>query len=238
MKVNLVKQDGLVCLKSLPSESVNLLFTDPPYGTSRDEFAGSSGTKRKADGLCILHSDRPYIEYIKDILVEAKRVLKPDGSIIMFQGKQYIYETMHACPELLFVDLIVYVQGMRQHLAKTHLASAWTPILWFAKSKDYYSDAQSLRKYFKKEALGPKASIPDVWEDTRGMVQKYYSQKPLTICRMVCELACPKDGLIVDPFLGSGTAAEAAHLTGRRFIGCDVGDQAITATKLRLAKYL
>ncbi len=58
---------------------------------------------------------------------------------------------------------------------------------------------------------------------------------PLSLAeRFVCWF-CPPDGIVCDPFAGSGTTAHAAILHGRRFVGCDVRASQVALTKRRLA---
>ena len=46
--------------------------------------------------------------------------------------------------------------------------------------------------------------------------------KPLELMRWLVRLACPKDGIVLDPFMGSGTTGVAAALEGRRFVGVEM----------------
>jgi len=50
----------------------------------------------------------------------------------------------------------------------------------------------------------------------------------------LCKLACPKGGLILDPFLGSGTTGIAAIKNGRRFIGIEREAEYMAIAKARI----
>lgn len=61
------------------------------------------------------------------------------------------------------------------------------------------------------------------------------NQLPLPLVERIVAAASPPGGLVADPFLGTGTTAEAALRLGRRFWGCDLGARCVTETTVRLA---
>ena len=65
--------DALALLRRLPSESVDLIATDPPYFGVKDSAWDNAW-----------NSDAEFIEWLKTILVEYKRVLAPNGSLYLF----------------------------------------------------------------------------------------------------------------------------------------------------------
>ena len=66
----------------------------------------------------------------------------------------------------------------------------------------------------------------------------YKTQKPLALLERIVLASCPKGGLVLDPFCGCGTAVEAAHKHGRRWIGVDISMFAIEHIKERAAERL
>lgn len=62
----------------------------------------------------------------------------------------------------------------------------------------------------------------------------YPTQKPVELIERIISTAAPKDGLVLDCFLGSGTTAEAAERLGRRWIGIDNAKYAIHLARKRL----
>jgi site-specific DNA-methyltransferase (adenine-specific) len=65
--------------------------------------------------------------------------------------------------------------------------------------------------------------------------QDHPTQKPLEIIERMILASCPPYGLVLDPFLGSGTTAVAASKHGRRFVGFEVNPDYCAAAKRRLA---
>ncbi|MBL0193586.1 MAG: site-specific DNA-methyltransferase [Myxococcales bacterium] len=87
-------------------------------------------------------------------------------------------------------------------------------------------------------------AVGSVWTDCPAMLANtplraegtgYPTQKPeKLLARIVCG-ASAQGGLVVDPFVGSGTTLAVASTRGRRFVGGDVGELAIRTTRARLA---
>jgi len=63
---------------------------------------------------------------------------------------------------------------------------------------------------------------------------KHPTVKPLALMRYLCRLVCPPDGIVLDPFCGSGTTLEAARLEGFQAIGCELNPEYIQDCKERL----
>jgi len=63
---------------------------------------------------------------------------------------------------------------------------------------------------------------------------KHPTVKPLALMRYLCRLVCPPDGIVLDPFCGSGTTLEAARLEGFTAIGCELNPEYIQDCKERL----
>jgi site-specific DNA-methyltransferase (adenine-specific) len=62
----------------------------------------------------------------------------------------------------------------------------------------------------------------------------YQTQKPLGLLERIIKSSCPKEGVILDPFCGCGTAIAAAQKLGRKWIGIDITHLSIALQKYRL----
>mgnify|MGYP000882339828 CR=1 FL=1 len=78
-RIEAICGDAIAELQKMENESVNLIVTDPPYNLNKDY--GTSQDKLKFED---------YLEFSRLWLKEAKRVLKPDGTIYIFMGMKYI----------------------------------------------------------------------------------------------------------------------------------------------------
>ena len=117
-------------------------------------------------------------------------------------------------------------------------------ILWFTKGDHYSFDLDSVRvpqKYPGKKAYkGPNKGNPsgnprgknpsDVWDIPN--VKAHHVEKtghpcqfPVAIPQRLIKALTPIDGLIVDPFMGSGTSGVAAIIEKRRFVGAEIQNE-------------
>ncbi len=71
-----------------------------------------------------------------------------------------------------------------------------------------------------------------------GTPDIFQTPKPEKLLQRVMELATHPDDLVLDSFLGSGTTAAVAHKMGRRWIGIEAGDHAVTHCLPRLQKVI
>lgn len=89
--------------------------------------------------------------------------------------------------------------------------------------------------YFLK--YHPKGSKPfDVWdiipEDTQRR-EAHFAPYPIDLCRIPLLATCPKDGIALDPFCGTGTTLVAAHSLGRKSVGIDISRRYLELTQER-----
>ena len=59
--------------------------------------------------------------------------------------------------------------------------------------------------------------------------------KPMKLMAYLIELGCPSDGVVLDPFVGSGTTCMAAKRLGRKYIGIDLNEEYVEMAKARVA---
>ena len=90
--------------------------------------------------------------------------------------------------------------------------------------------------YFLK--YNPKGCKPsDLWEiipeDTQGR-ETHFAPYPEDLCKMPIQLTCPRDGVVLDPFSGTGTTAVVAMSLGRKSIGIDISRRYIEDAKKRI----
>ena len=61
--------------------------------------------------------------------------------------------------------------------------------------------------------------------------------KPIKLMAYLIELGCPKDGVVLDPFVGSGTTCIAAKKLVRKYIGIEVNPKYYEIAKARISAY-
>jgi len=95
----------------------------------------------------------------------------------------------------------------------------------------------NLKRYLDES---PGLRAQNLWDDippVNPMAAErlgYPTQKPVALLERIVTATCPPGGLVLDPFLGSGTTAEAAERLGRRWIGIDSNPEALRIARARL----
>src|SRR5207247_5530913 len=134
-------------------------------------------------------------------------------------------------------------------------ASVDTTIGLFACSKEYIFDIDGVRITYDADTkrartrsivVGKKwlevgYNPKDVWSVTRIHRQdpereNHPTQKPLEIVERMVLASCPPEGLVLDPFMGSGTVAVAALKHGRSFVGFEINPEYCARAKRRVAR--
>jgi site-specific DNA-methyltransferase (adenine-specific) len=85
----------------------------------------------------------------------------------------------------------------------------------------------------------PSGSKPsDVWsimpEDTQKR-ETHFAPFPIELCHIPILATCPQEGIVLDPFCGTGTTLVAAYRLGRKSVGIDISEQYLRITQERLA---
>lgn len=92
--------------------------------------------------------------------------------------------------------------------------------------------------FLKYHPDGAKPS--DVWEiipeDTQSRGQLHYAAYPVDLCRIPILATCPPGGIVLDPFVGTGTTLLAAQQLGRRGVGIDISQRYLQAAEQRLSR--
>ena len=107
-----------------------------------------------------------------------------------------------------------------------------------------------MRKLFKSEAK-QGMTAPTIWDDVGlnqhaareiellfGEKASFETPKPERLIERVLQIATKLGDIVLDSFLGSGTTAAVAHKMGRRYIGIEMGDHAVTHCAPRLRKVI
>jgi DNA modification methylase len=220
-------------MRSIESGSIDLVIADPPYNLGKDYGNGSDSMVR-AD----------YLDFTRNWLREAVRVLKPTGSIYVFMGFRsisHLYIIMEDEFKLAFNGWIAwfYTQGMGRTKG---FSPRHDDILFFTKNDKFtfnLNDVRVPQKFFRTRNNMRGANPGDVWEFShvhycQESRTSHPTQKPEGLMeRMV--LASSNEGeLILDPFAGSGTTLRVCQQLDRRSIGIELSKEYIATIKKRL----
>ena len=238
-------------LKFLPDEFADLIIIDPPYNLTKN-FGGK-----------IFNSmdEEKYEEYVDSWLPEVCRKLKDNGSLYLC-GDWKCTSTLQRClgKKLVILNRITW-QREKGRGAKSNWKNGMEDI-WFAVKNpgDYYFDIESVKQRKKVIAPYKENGIPKDWKKTdEGNFRLTYpsnfwddisipfwsmpentdhpTQKPEKLCAKLILASCPKDGIVFDPFCGSGTSCVTAKKLGRRYCGIEISREycLYAAKRLKMA---
>jgi site-specific DNA-methyltransferase (adenine-specific) len=264
----IIQGDNLQALRAMRAESIDLIYIDPPFNTRkvqrrariktvRDDRAGDrtgfQGRRYRTEKITSSTFDDSRLDYVGFLgcrLVEARRVLKPAGSLFVHLD----YREVHYVKVFLdtifgrsnFINEIIwsYDYGAR---SRSRWPSKHDTILWYAMDHRNYTfnfSAIDRIPYMAPDLVGAaKAAVGKVptdvwWNSIVGTNSKektgYPTQKPLNIINRIVLVHSNPGDTVLDFFAGSGTVGEAARRNGRRFILIDNSSRAIAAMRKRL----
>ncbi|WP_169566631.1 DNA-methyltransferase [Sneathiella limimaris] len=231
----LICADATEKLSELADESIDLIVADPPYNLGKN-YGNNVDLKERED----------YHSFTNTWLKEAKRILKPNGSLFCFMGVKYIarlYVTLEEDLTMVPQGWITwhYTQGMGR---KRGFSPRHEDILWFSKNLDATFNLDDVRipqKYYRKRNNMQGANPGDVWQFSHvhycaAERQPHPTQKPEALIERIIAAASSPGDLVLDPFLGSGTTSRVAQVLGRNSIGMDINPDYIEMAKARLAE--
>ena len=111
-------------------------------------------------------------------------------------------------------------------------------LFFFAKSPRYYFKQQFEAATNRGRRRGGSyvRNKRCVWPiPTKGFAGNHFAAYPDTLVEVPIAAGCPQGGIVLDPFLGSGTTALAARRLGRRWIGIELNPAYVTMAEQRLA---
>ena len=225
-------ENALTGLARIPDASVDLLLADPPYGLGKD-YGNDSDKMASAD----------YLAWTEQWIDTALPKLKENGSLYIFLTWRYspeifvmLKQRMSMMNEIIWDRRVPSMGGSVRKYSSVH-----DSIGFFVKAKDYYFDLDAIRIPYDavtKKARSRKIfegakwlelgyNPKDIWSVSRlhrehAEREDHPTQKPLEIIERMIKASCPVGGVVLDPFMGSGTTAVAARNCGRDFVGFEL----------------
>jgi len=246
-RATLLNQDFFEGIGRVRDASVDLVVADPPYGLGKDYGNDSDHLSGEA-----------YMSFSRRWIDAVIPKLKSTGSLYVFLTWKYSPEVFsYLKSRVLMVNEIIWDRKVPSMGGSTRkYSSVHDTIGLFARSKDYYFNLDSVRiPYDPKTKKARTRSIfigkkwleigynpKDMWSVARLHRQDperedHPTQKPLEIIERMVLASAPPGGLVLDPFMGSGTTAVAALGQGRRFFGFELNPDYFATASRRIARF-
>ena len=225
-------EDFLAGARGVPDGSVDLVVADPPYRLGKDYGNGSD----------MMQADE-FLAWTRAWVDAALPKIKDTGSMYVFTTWRHSPEIFsHIKTRMLMVNEIIWDRRVPSMGGTTRrFSSVHDTIGFFAKSKAYYFDLDAVRIPYDAETkkartrsifVGKKwlevgYNPKDVWSVSRlhrlhREREDHPTQKPLEIIERMVKSSCPENGVVLDPFAGSGTTIEACLKNKRRCVAFEI----------------
>jgi site-specific DNA-methyltransferase (adenine-specific) len=220
--------DCLEVLKTLPENSVDMIFTDPPYGhnnnngdlINRREAALGLVKEVKPEAARPIANDGPEAnEIVRAVFGEASRLLVPGGCCCCCccggggPDPQFARWSLWLDEVLDFKQMVVWDKGpmgMGWHYRRSYetvlvAQKRGNACKWYDTSHKIENVIRHIRKIIPNKNEHP-------------------TLKPVELAEWFLRLHSQAGEIVLDPFMGSGTTGVACVQTGRRFIGIEIDE--------------
>lgn len=245
---SLWNSDCLTMLQNIESETVDMVFADPPFNVG----IKYKGYKDDAEN---------YRQWCEDWITECFRVLKPTGTFYLMTIDRHLEWKMPIMAKYgHFINLVKWKNVSANH-DKRIFWNATQPIMVYGKTAEYkfntYAQTRTademIMSWNKKRADNAKFQLLDYWDDIPLVYAGSIKHKEAILEPGTCKKAHPcqmpemlpgrailfstdENDIVLDPFSGSTTTGIACKKLNRQFIGSELSAEYFELSKNRVAK--
>jgi site-specific DNA-methyltransferase (adenine-specific)/modification methylase len=254
--IEIFKQDCVAGMKELESGSAALVFADPPYNLSGASMVNkkslTGGAFHKVNEAWDTMSESDYAKFSDSWISESHRVLKDSGAIYVCASHHNLGQVLMSLNNCGFAvkNILTWEKpnAMPNMTRRTYTHSTEF-IVWAVKGKGWTFNYEALKALNPETQLnGSPKMMRDVWrfpvvqgaERLRGENGRalHPTQKPEALVERCVAASSNPGEVVIDPFSGSGTTAVICARMARDFIGFELEDIYIKASKARVRRAL
>lgn len=242
-KVTLYKGDCLEKMKLIPDGSVDLVLTDPPYGTTACKWDNVIDFELmweqvwrvlKPNGACVLFGSEPFSSVLR---VSQIKYFKYDWVWKKNAGSNFAqvrYQPMkeHELVSIFYKKPPTYIPQMQERaeagkrMVKAGIQSK------ASKGGDVYGQANS--KGYNTSKADPNLRFPSSVQLFNRQRGKHPTQKPVALLEYLTKTYTNENEVVLDFTMGSGSTGVACLNTDRKFIGIEMDDKYYDIAKNRI----
>lgn len=218
--------DAIAEVKKLTAESVDAVIMDPPYcaGGYTEATKQSSPKMISSSTLGWFVNDNMttggLVWLLRELMIEFHRVVKVGGSVLVFCDWRMV---PHLAPALESSGL-QYRNEITWDKLSAGMGNGFRPrgekILHFVKGKPVFYN-RKIGTVITCKRITPKN-------------KKHPTEKPQELLKDLLSVVSKEGDVILDPFMGSGSMAEASLKAGRQFIGIDRSEHYVDVARRRV----
>ncbi len=227
--------DTVEVLKQLPSDSIDLGVTSPPYNKG-EKNKGWLVKNVKYNSVNDCLKEEYYQQNQIEVLNELYRVIKPGGSFFynhktrwdkgkMFHPIMWLQKTSWTIRQEIIWDRMIAanIRGWR---------------FWQVDERIYWLYKPINSNKIGKELLSKHSLLTSIWRFPPERNNPHPAPFPLELpIRVIYSLMNEEKGIVIDPYCGSGTTLVAAKLLEKDYVGIDISEDYIAFAKNRLDNY-
>ncbi|MDG5749864.1 site-specific DNA-methyltransferase [Qipengyuania sp. XHP0211] len=224
--------DCVEAMRSIPTASIDLVFADPPYNLQL------GGDLNRPDGSHVdavtddwdkFDTFKAYDDFTRAWLIEAKRILKPDGALWVIGSYHNIYRVGAILQDLGFWilnDIVWRKSNPMPNFRGTRFTNAHETLLWCSQGEKakYHFNYRAMKTLNDELQMRSDWVLPICNGAERlkeGGHKVHPTQKPESLLYRVLLSTTEKGDVVLDPFFGTGTTGAVAKRLGRQWIGCE-----------------
>lgn len=228
--------DAIECLNNIPDESIDLIFSDPPYNIGKQFGTFKDSWK----------TDKDYAEWCFEWLELCLKKLKKNGSLYVMTSTQAMpYLDLWLRDRVNILSRIVWHYDSSGVQAKKYFGSLYEPIIYAVKdSKDYTFNGSDIEVEAKtgstRKLIDYRKAVPTQYKTTKIPGNTWYfsrvryrmeeyenhpSQKPEALLERIIKASTNEGDIVLDPFSGTFTTCAVAQRLGRKSIGIELQEE-------------
>lgn len=225
----LINGNAIEFMKTLESESVDLIVTDPPYKVTARGNAGNSGgmmkKKLSMQGKIFKHNDIKPIEYIPEFY----RLLKDGSHCYIMTNHVNLQEMINVATEcgFKFIKSLIWNKGNK--IMGQYYMSQFEYILFFRKGKG---------KKINKCGTADILNIPNKKTKDENGKNIHDTEKPIELMKILIENSSQEGEMVFDPFVGVGATVIACKELNRQYIGIELDEHYYNIAVNRVNDYI
>lgn len=227
-------EDCVSGLRKLKTDSIDLIFTDPPYGIDGDQL--DAHYHRDESHVVPGYVDVPldqYAQFSRDWITECARVLRPGGSIYIVSGYTNLHHVLNALhsTDLEEINHIIAQYSFGVSTKKKWVSSHYHVLFWAKPEKSQHKRTFNTNVFYtdQKDSYHDRLTVQDMPRDYKPGQIKNKNQLSEDFIKKFVLYSSNRGDTVLDPFCGGFTTARTALRFGRKFVGFELNKNAYDA---------
>jgi modification methylase len=245
----IIRDDCIAAMARLPDASVDMIFADPPYNLQLggDLFRPEGGKVDAVDDEWDKFASlAAYDAFTAQWLIEARRILKPNGALWVIGSYHNIFRVGAKLQDLgywILNDIVWRKANPMPNFRGTRFTNAHETLIWASRSDEsrYTFNYRAMKTLNDELQMRSDWSLPICGGAERikkGGSKAHPTQKPEALLYRVLLAATNPGDVVLDPFFGTGTTGAVAKRLGRHFIGIERDPGYVEVAEERIAAAL